>query len=88
MTAVEARNQSLWNSLPFNIKNRIICAVNDAVFYCYPYKVELYKSITPDVFMDDINDNILKLKELGYGVEYIDGVTRTDGTDCKLIINW
>lgn len=87
MTAVEARNQSLWNSLSTCIKQRIEEKVKYSFNYREPYKVELYKSIIPEVFMN-LDDDILKLKGLGYGVEYLDGATRTDGTDCKLIISW
>ena len=88
MTAVEARNQALWNSLPTCIKNRIQQYVKYPPFnYREPYKLELYKSVIPEAFMN-LEDDMLKLKGLGYGVEYIDGATRTDGTDSKLIISW
>lgn len=88
MTAKEARNETLWNSIPINIRKRI----EDAIGYIYhfyhgPYKVELYKSVIPDAFIG-IEETILKLKGLGYGVEYIDGCDRVDGTDSKLIISW
>ena len=87
MTAVEARNETLWNSIPINIRKRIEDAIKYIVFFKEPYKITIYKSITPDVFIG-IEDTILKLKGLGYGVEYIDGSDRVDGTDSKLIISW
>lgn len=87
MTAVEARNETLWNSIPIEIRKRITDAIRYIVFYHVPYKVEMYKSITPDAFMG-IEETLLKLKGLGYGVEYIDGCDRTDGTDSKLTISW
>ena len=87
MTAVEARNETLWNSIPIDIRNRITNAIRYIVFYHEPYGVEIYKSVYPDAFIG-IEDTILKLKGLGYGVEYIDGCDRTDGTDSKLIISW
>jgi hypothetical protein len=87
MTAVEARNETLWNGVPIDIRKRITDAIRYSVFYHDPYKVEMYKSIYPDVFIG-IEDTILKLKGLGYGVEYIDGCDRLDGTDSKLIISW
>ena len=87
MTAKEARNETLWNSIPIAIKKRITDAIKYNYFYHEPYKVEIYESVTPDVFLD-IEESILKLKGLGYGAEYIDGNDRTDGTDSKLIISW
>lgn len=88
MTAVEAREKCLWSSLPICIKNRIEEYVKyPSPYYRQPYKLELYKSVIPEAFMN-LEDDILKLKGLGYGVEYIDGATRTDGTDSKLIIKW
>ena len=87
MTAVEARNETLWNGVPIDIRKRITDAIRYTVFYHEPYKVEMYKSVYPDVFIG-IEDTILKLKGLGYGVEYIDGCDRLDGTDSKLIISW
>lgn len=87
MTAVEARNETLWNGVPIDIRKRITDAIRYSVFYHDPYKVEMYKSVYPDVFIG-IEDTILKLKGLGYGVEYIDGCDRLDGTDSKLIISW
>lgn len=87
MTAVEARNETLWNSIPINIRKRIEDAIRYIDFYHVPYKVEIYKSINPDVFIG-IEETILKLKGLGYGVEYIDSCDRLDGTDSKLIISW
>ena len=87
MTAVEARNETLWNSIPIAIRNRITDAISYIYFYHEPYKVEIYKSVTPDAFIG-IEETILKLKGLGYGVEYIDVNDRTDGTDSKLIISW
>ena len=88
MTAVEAREKKLWNSLPICIKNRIEEYVKySSPKYRQPYIVELFKSVIPEAFMN-LEDDILKLKGLGYGVEYIDGATRTDGGDSKLIIKW
>jgi hypothetical protein len=87
MTAVEARIETLWNSIPINIRKRIEDAIRYIVFYREPYKITIYKSVNPDVFIG-IEDTILKLKGLGYGVEYIDGSDRVDGTDSKLIISW
>lgn len=87
MTAKEARNETLWNSIPINIRKRITDAIKYIHFYHEPYKVEIYKSITPDAFIG-IEETLLKLKGLGYGAEYIDGNDRTDGTDSKLIISW
>lgn len=87
MTAVEARNETLWNGLPTYIKKRIEDSVKCAFFYHEPYKIELYKSITPEAFVH-IDETILKLKGLGYGVEYINVLTRTDSTDSKLVITW
>ena len=87
MTAVEARNECLWNSIPIEIRKRIEDAIKYIVFYHEPYKIEIYKSITPDAFIG-IEETLLKLKGLGYGAEYIDGSDRTDGTDSKLIISW
>ena len=87
MTAVEARNETLWNGLPIYIKKRIEDTIKYSNFYHEPYKIELYKSITPEAFVG-VDETILKLKGLGYGVEYIDGSTRTDGTDSKLVITW
>lgn len=87
MTAVEARNETLWNSIPIDIRKRITDAIRYIVFYHVPYKVEMYKSVTPDAFIG-IEETLLKLKGLGYGVEYIDGCDRTDGTDSKLTISW
>lgn len=88
MTAVEARNEMLWNSIPIEIRNRIRNAIDYAILHHEPYKIELYKSTShPDTFTD-ISNTMLRLKGLGYGVEYIDGATRTDGTDSKLIISW
>ena len=87
MTAVEARNECLWNSIPIAIRNRIKNTIEDAMFHQEPYKVEMYKSVSPDAFWN-ISNTILKLKGLGYGVEYIDGVDCVDRTDSKLIISW
>lgn len=87
MTAKEARNECLWNSIPIEIRKRITDAIRYIHFYHEPYKVELYKSVYPDVFID-IEDTILKLKGLGYGVEYIEDVDCIDRTDSKLIISW
>lgn len=87
MTAVEARNETLWNGIHIYIRKRITDAIRHIVFYHEPYKIEIYKSVYPDVFIG-IEDTILKLKGLGYGVKYIDGCDRTDGTDSKLIISW
>jgi hypothetical protein len=87
MTAVEARNKTLWNGLPIYLKKRIEDSIKYAYLYHEVYKIELYKSITPEAFVD-MDETILKLKGLGYGVEYIDGSTRTDGTDSKLVITW
>ena len=87
MTAIEARNMTLWNSLQMSIRNRITDAIRHIDFYHEPYKVEIYKSVTPDAFIC-IEDTILKIKGLGYGVKYIDGSDRIDGTDSKLIISW
>lgn len=88
MTAVEAREKKLWNSLPICIKNRIEEYVKySSPNYRQPYILELFKSVTPEAFMN-LEDDILKLKGLGYGVEYIDRVDYVDGTDSKLIIKW
>ena len=87
MTAIEARNKTLWNSIPIIIRKRIEGATGYMHFYHDPYKVEIYKSVTPDAFIG-IEETILKLKGLSYGVEYIDGCDRLDGTDSKLIISW
>ena len=87
MTAVEARNETLWNSIPINIRKRIEDAIKYIVFYHEPSKIEIYKSVTPDAFIG-IEETLLKLKGLGYGAEYIDGSNRIDGTDSKLIISW
>ena len=87
MTAIEARNECLWNSIPIAIRNRIKNTIEDAMFHQEPYKVEMYKSVSPDAFRN-IPNTILKLKGLGYGVEYIDICDMIDGTDSKLIISW
>lgn len=87
MTAIEARNETLWNSIPIDIRKRIEDAIRYIVFYHEPYGIEIYKSVYPDVFIG-IEDTILKLKGLGYGVEYIDSCDMIDGTDSKLIISW
>lgn len=87
MTAIEARNETLWNGIHIDIRKRITNVIRYAVLYHEPYKVEIHKSVYPDVFIG-IEDTILKLKGLGYGVEYIDGFDRIDGTDSKLIISW
>lgn len=88
MTAVEARNEMLWNSIPLEIRNRIKNTIEFAYLHYEPYKIEMYESIShPDTFKD-IPNTMLRLKGLGYGVEYIDGSTRSDGTDSKLIISW
>lgn len=87
MTAVEARNECLWNSIPIAIRKRIESAIRYIHFYHEPYKVEIYKSVTPDAFIG-LEETLLKLKGLGYGAEYIDGSDRVDGTDSKLIISW
>ena len=85
MTAKEARNEILWNSIPIEIRNRIRNTIEYAMFHHEPYKIEMYKSVSPYAFKD-ISNTMLKLKDLGYGVEYIDGAERIDGTDSKLII--
>lgn len=87
MTAIEARNETLWNTIPMDIRNRIVNAIRYIGFHHEPYKVEIYKSVNPDAFIG-IEETILKLKCLGYGIEYIDGCDRIDGTDSKLIISW
>lgn len=87
MTAKEARNECLWNSIPIAIRNRITDAIRYIHFYHEPYKVEIYKSVTPDAFIG-LEETLLKLKGLGYGAEYIDGSDRIDGTDSKLTISW
>jgi hypothetical protein len=87
MTAVEARNECLWNSIPIEIRKRITDAIRYIHFYHEPYKVEIFKSVTPDAFIG-VEETLLKLKGLGYGAEYIDGSVRVDGTDSKLIIRW
>mgnify|MGYP003291476173 CR=1 FL=1 len=84
MTAVEARNETLWNGIPIDIRKSITDAIRYIVHYHEPYKIEIYKSVYPDVFIG-IEDTILKLKGLGYGVEYIDNCDIVDG---KLIISW
>ena len=82
MTAVEAREKCLWNSLPTCIKQRIEEYVKfSSLNYRQPYRLELYKSVIPEAFMN-LEDDMLKLKGLGYGVEYI------EGTHSKLIIKW
>lgn len=81
MTAKEARNETLWNGVPIDIRKRITDAIKHIVFYHEPYKITIYKSITPYAFIG-IEETLLKLKCLGYGAEYI------DGTDSKLIISW
>ena len=34
MTAIEARNETLWNSIPIDIRKRITDAIRYAVLYC------------------------------------------------------
>lgn len=87
MTAVEARNECLWNSIPIEIRKRITDVIKYIHFYHEPYKVEIYESVTPNAFIG-IEETLLKLKGLGYGAEYIDGVECVDRTDSKLIISW
>ena len=82
MTAVEARNETLWNSIPIDIRKHIDDATRYFICYHKHYKVEIHNSVTPNAFVC-IDDTILKLKGLGYGVEYVDG-----RTDSKLIISW
>lgn len=88
MTAVEARNKMLWNSIPFEIRDRIKNAIDFAMLYKEPYNIEIYDSTSPPDTFTDIPNTMLRLKCLGYNVEYIDGSTRSDGTDSKLIISW
>ena len=51
MTAKEARNECLWNSIPIEIRKRITDAIKYIHFYHEPYKVEIFKSVTPDAFI-------------------------------------
>lgn len=88
MTAQEARNKAIWNSIPDVIRSKIQylagCGLLDTYFY---------KSVVPEAFKD-IDTTIAKLQLLGYKVEcgtvdisdLYSNIT-TD-TDTKLTISW
>lgn len=87
MTAQEAREKTLWNRLPSFVKEHIEREVNNKYVDLYrkTYRVQLFKSIYPDAFNENV---VLLLKELGYNA-YFYQVNMSNGEiDEKLVIEW
>ena len=88
MTAVEAKIESSWRSLPPIIRVKIERATEWGEFTAY-----FYKSVTPEAFRD-IDTILFKLQSLGYTAEYgkvdIEEDSEAVGitTDTKLTIKW
>ena len=87
MTATEAREKTLWNRLPSFVKEQIEREVNNKYVHLYrnTYREELFKSIYPDAFNENV---LLLLRGLGYNA-YFCKVNMTNGEiDEKLVIEW
>lgn len=89
MTAQEARNKAIWNSIPDVIRSKIQYLAGCGLLDTY-----LYKSVTPEAFKD-IDTTIAKLQLLGYKVEYgtvdisdLCNDPSSTTTDIKLTIKW
>lgn len=88
MTAQEARNKAIWNSIPDVIRAKIQYLAG-----CGLLDIYFYKSVVPEAFKD-IDTTIAKLQLLGYKVE-CDTVDIsvlcsdiTTDTDTKITISW
>ena len=87
MTATEAREKTLWNSLPSFVKEQIEKEVNNRYVHLYrnTYKTVFFKSIYPDAFNENVT---LLLRGLGYNA-YFCRANLIDGEiDEKLVIEW
>lgn len=88
MTAQEARNETMWRSLP----NIVQLQIRQAVEHGIP-SLTFYKSVSPDAFKD-IKTTLFKLETLGYKTEYCEvdiediNVPYDITKDTKLIIKW
>lgn len=88
MTAQEARNETMWRSLP----NIVQLQIRQAVEHGIP-SLTFYKSVSPDAFKD-IKPTLFKLESLGYKTEYCEvdiediNVPYDITKDTKLIIRW
>ena len=87
MTAQEARNKAIWNSIPDVIRAKIQYLASSGLLDTY-----FYKSVVPEAFKD-IDTTITKLQLLGYKVECnivdISDLCSSDiTTDTKLTISW
>lgn len=92
MTATEAKNKAIWNSIPEVIRSKIQFMAGCGLLYTY-----MYKNSTPEAF-DDIDTTITKLQLLGYNVDCSEcyTVNATDlysdpssiADDIKLTITW
>lgn len=88
MTAEEARNKAIWNSIPDVIRSKIQYLAG-----CGLLDIYFYKSVVPEAFKD-IDTTITKLQLLGYKVECgtvdISDLCSDPNsiTDTKLTISW
>ena len=88
MTAQEARNETMWRSLP----NIVQLQIRQAVEHGIP-SLTFYKSVSPEAFKD-IKPTLFKLDMLGYKTEYCEvdiedvNVPYDITKDTKLIIKW
>lgn len=88
MTAKEAKNKAIWNSIPPIIRTKIERETEWGQLTAH-----FYKSLTSEAFKD-VDTTIAKLQLLGYTVEYgkvdIEEDNEAVGisTDTKLTIKW
>ena len=87
MTATEAREKILWNRLPSFVKEHIEQEVNNKYVHLYrkTYRVDLYKSIYPDAFNENV---LLLLRGLGYNAYFCQANMGNGEIDEKLVIEW
>ena len=87
MTAVEAREKTLWNRLPSFVKEHIEREVNNKYVDLYrkTYSVHLFKSIYPDAFNENV---LLLLRGLGYNAYFCKANMGNGEIDEKLVIEW
>lgn len=87
MTATEAREKTLWNRLPSFVKEQIEQEVNNKYVDLYRkvYRANLYKSIYPDAFNENV---LLLLRGLGYNAYFCQANMGNGEIDEKLVIEW
>lgn len=87
MTATEAREKTLWNRLPSFVKEWIELEVNNKYVHLYrnTYRRELFKSIYPDAFNENV---LLLLRGLGYNAYFCRADMSNGEIDEKLVIEW